>query len=417
MNNNEFLNQYFDGTLGEAEQQVFFSALADDSVLRQEFNDEMLVRNTVRASVFAEAPPADLTNSIFSAVGYSGTTSVGIAPALQTSNFMKVGGYLLSFAVGCVFIVLLNHWGNSTSNTTASRSEQFQQKQQVSNSVATNQSLGSPQNSLQAEKFSHRSYRQMIHSQNKNNAENLLNNRKREDSEFLLIPNQQLPNKSNTSAPQSDVHDEETDNNNKVQISTTATKQPNISEHYSINSVTAAKQPDIYEQESITTLPQTKNFITSLRSLQSVPASGDIASNDRLGINNIALALFYKVDKHFAIGLETGREAFYQEYTHQTDSSTDFIKQNPTMWWGGAAFRGEIPELGWNETLYPYAQVGGGLAESGAYLRTSTGVCFAPLDIVSMNIGVDWTLLRYSAYTLQYSTQKVGWSYSINICF
>ncbi len=438
MNYYELLNQYLDGSLSEAEQQVFFSALADNSALRQEFNDEILVRTAVRERIIAEAPPADLTNAIFSAVGYSGNTVATAGAATQTSGIIKIGGYLLTFIAGCVAIWLWNPRGSSNdiSRNTAVTTTQYQ-NQQFNNNTTTAPMPPSPaasmnkhSNQQQPNNNYSNEYTQFAPidsdiqlsriSKNNHSRLRLANSEKQNNlSENLLSANADTPSNLMTiNTVQTPQVNQELEQKTKQDIlTTTPIVNLNSTEIVSKNTNTTPKQPEFVQREPITPAPSPNDFIFSIRSLQSIPNTEDIASNNTIGINNIAAALLYKVNTNLALGLEGGREPFYQEFTHTTDSSTEFIKQNPTLSWVGPVARFVMPSWGWNEIIYPFAQAGGGIAESGMYLYGSTGICIVPIDRVSMNIGVGYTRLQYTAYSNQYSTGKVGWSYSMNIHF
>lgn len=436
MNYYELLNQYLDGSLSEAEQQVFFSALADNSALRQEFNDEILVRSAVRERIIAEAPPADLTNTIFSAVGYSGTTVATAGVVAKTSGVIKIGGYLLTFIAGCVAIWLWNPRGNSndiTHNTavTVTSNQRFNNKtttapmplsqetsvnkhssqQQLNNNNTSKSTRFAPITSdIQLSRISksNRNRFRLAASENQNNRlENSLSTNADAPSNLTTANTAQTPpvNQGAVQEAEQDI------------ITATPILHLASTETTSKNTYPAYKQPELVRNEQIAQSSSSNNFIFSIRSLQSIPNTEDIASNNTIGINNIAAALLYRVNTNLALGLEGGREPFYQEFTHITDSSTEFIKQNPTLSWVGPVARFVMPSWGWNEIIYPFAQAGGGVAESGMYLYGSTGICIVPIDRVSMNIGVGYTRLQYTAYSNQYSTGKVGWSYSMNIHF
>lgn len=448
MNYNELLNQYLDGTLSEAEQQVFFSALADNVAFRQEFNDEMLVRTAVQSSILAEAPPAALTNSVFTAVGYS-SGSAAAAPTgvvIPTSGLIKFGGYLLSFVAGCIAIWLWNPWGNNSGNlqNSLTRSAQVQNQQfSGNNNTTSNNPLllaqSAPVSAYQnqnAQQYRNNPLRSSSEGDairdmatqkrnfgkkrnpsfglqnnflNDNGRSNdnptptntaIVNQKNATDNEQLLSQNKPVQPDNGISSP------------NKVNISSAA-QEVNSQDSYS-----TPKQQKILQELQQQTTPSDNKLIVSLRSLQTFATAEDIGTNNKIGINNIALAVLYRLNTNFAVGAEVGHEPFYQQYSYKTDSSTNYVKQNPTLAWAGPVVRFSVPSFGWKEVLYPFAQAGGGYAESSQfYMYGTAGICFAPVDMMSMTLGGGMTYLSYSVNSTPYNTQKWGWSYSMNVHF
>ena len=446
MNYNELLNQYLDGTLTEAEQQVFFSALADNVAFRQEFNDEMLVRTAVQTSILAEAPPAALTNAVFSAVGYSSGSGAAVPTGvvIPTSGLIKFGGYLLSFAAGCIAIWLWNPWGNGSGNlqNSLTNSAQVQNQQFTNNNNTTRntplqlaqsapvtayqngqQYNNNPlRSSSEADAIRDIATKKKNFGNNRNNSFDLPNssfNNTSRSNDNLIAPNTAIVNQKNKPDNEQQLSQNKTvqpDNSistpNKINISSAA-QEVNSQDSYS-----SQKQPKILQELQEQTTPSENKFMVSLRSLQTFATAEDIGTNNKIGINNIALAVLYRLNTNFAVGAEVGHEPFYQEYSYKTDSSTNYVKQNPTLAWAGPVVRFSVPSFGWNEVLYPFAQAGGGYAESSQfYVYGTAGICFAPVDMMSMTLGGGMTYLSYSVNSTPYNTQKWGWSYSMNVHF
>lgn len=284
---------------------------------------------------------------------------------------IKFGGYLLSFAAGCIAIWLWNPWGNGSGNfqNSLTNSAQVQNQQFANNNNTTRntplqlaqsapvtvyqngqQYNNNPlRNSSEADAIRDMATQKRKFDNNRNNSFDLPNtsfNNTSRSNDNQIAPNTAIVNQKNKPDNEPQLSQNKTvqpDNSistpKKINISSAA-QEVNSQDSYS-----SPKQPKILQELQEQTTPSDNKFMVSLRSLQTFATAEDIGTNNKIGINNIALAVLYRLNTNFAVGAEVGHEPFYQEYSYKTDSSTNYVKQNPTLAWAGPVVRFSVPSF------------------------------------------------------------------------
>lgn len=413
----DLLNHYLDGSLDETSEQTMFSAIAANDEYRKDFSDALRVRSAVHQETLAITVPEGLTNSVFSSLGYdiveSTSVSAGIPWWRSTLSGIKNSfPYILSSAAGAfVMWYLLSLSSNNNTISINTRQPSY------------------------GESASHHGTEQLPYQNETPTSLHHLQNSEQQDKTPVIIKHHYIYEKKHN-VDKNQTETPAIENNNDLSIGSLP------SENISIE----ITSPLIYKNEPFSinvsdnsfinnhTLPQlqlsdsenefsnnNKNFLPvefSIRSLQLRPQEQvNVAGNDGIGINNIAIALFYRLDSEWSIGIEGGREPFSQTYSIENDIAIENIRQFPTLWWGGLTGRYEGRSLLGKSVPFPTAVGATGLAETGAYFRGTLGIGWDIVPSVTMSVGAELAQLFYSVDQRSYKSTNFGWMYGFTIRF
>lgn len=131
-------------------------------------------------------------------------------------------------------------------------------------------------------------------------------------------------------------------------------------------------------------------------------------------VNNIAANLLYSLDKHHAIGVEFGQEAFAQRYRTTIEGVPFIVDQNPVLPWLGLAYRYTVYP---DEILSPFLHIVAGGTVMGAHGRSIIGFSFSPDSRTRFIAGIEGSLLLYAQDGALFMTPKLGVSYGVSIRF
>lgn len=396
MNYEELLHEYFDGGLDEQRESVLFTALAHDVNLRQEFNDYVNLRSAMQSEVGSNTLPTALSASVFQGLGYS------LPPALVTASSPEVGrasGGLMTYGAYILTSVL------SSALTALVILLLLRPTSTVREVAQTIPATISPERM------------------------------QRETSEPKFVPNT-VP-ASTVSAPvvlsdrktvrvvhPSLISDEvenpaPTRSDNEEDVAVTSAELRSIEQ--AIVSAPHHTLPTINSGEVLADMTSGSSFgldvairsFTS-RSFPSVELPDPAASSM---IDFAVTALYALADNH-AAGIEFGRESFGQEYRQTFSGNGVTVRQNPTLWWGGASYRLEFSDMALlPEMLYPYSQATIGMSEVGPLGRFLLGVRIIPEQRIVFSLGLEGSLLAYPVEKQWYSTTKLGLTYGVSIRF
>lgn len=395
MNYEELLHEYFDGGLDEQREAVLFTALAHDVNLRQEFNDYMNLRSAMQSEVGGNVLPVALSAAVFQGLGYS------LPPALITASSSEVGrasgglmtyiAYILtsvlSSAVTALVILLFLrptspvHVAERTIPATT-----YPESIQRETSEPTFVHKAVPGSITSAPVASERETASVVHPS--------LITEPVEDS----IP---------------------THRDNEEDVVVTSAEPRSIQQAFV--SVPHYTLPTISSGEVLAGATSGSNFglDVAIRSFasRSFP-SVDLPDPAAHSMTDFAVAALYALSDNHAAGIEFGRETFGQEYRRTLYGNGVTVRQNPTLWWGGASYRLEFPDMALlPEMLYPYSQATIGMSEVGPLGRLLLGVRIIPEQRIVFSLGVEGSLLAYPVESQWYSTTKLGLTYGVSIRF
>ena len=371
----------------------------------------VFVRRYIR-KLLSITVPENLTNSVFSSLGYdiieSTAVSIGITWWKSTLNGLKNSlPYILSSAGGAIVMWYL--LSGTQSNLSDVNTLQSVSEKSTSNNVSQQ---FSPQNAG-------------------DDTYQSPNTKKYEKSHVIIKHHYIYENKKNTNESRTETSVIE--NNNDLSLENLPSERSNIeitstslykNEPYSLTLTQSTfnnhSLPQLQLSDSESELSNSsKEFLPlefSIRSLQLRPQERvNVAGNDGIGINNMAIALYYRLNTDWSVGIEGGREPFSQTYSIENDIAIENIRQLPTLWWGGLTGRYEGRTLLGKDIPFPNITGAFGAAETGAYFRSSVGIGWDIVPSVTMSIGAEWAQLFYSVHQKPYKSTNFGWMYGFTI--
>lgn len=85
----EQIHQLLDGELDSIHESALYAELAVNDDLREEMRDQVTLKNAVNNDRMALVPPAALTNSVFSGLGFAAPLAGASAGAVSSGMFMQ----------------------------------------------------------------------------------------------------------------------------------------------------------------------------------------------------------------------------------------------------------------------------------------------------------------------------------------
>jgi hypothetical protein len=393
MNHEELLHKYFDKTLDEQQESVLFAALSHDTELRREFNDYVSLNAAVQSDVGQYAPPAALSASVFKELGYALTPSLA-EESTSATNRSSLGGmpYMVPIFIAVLssvltaFIVLLFVQPYSSSKPVV---------QEVPVAIRTE-----------------------VH--NDKTVEQQVAQTLPEQTTPVFIENRHRKMEANTIEPDFEMVEEM----RSVSLDNEEYKRVENVELYPVEKrvfpdqnypLSVTVKPDEMQTQSDSEL----GIDVSMRSFlsRSFP-SVSLPTGNTNSLNNLAVTALYSLSDKEAVGVELGREEFGQEYHQTLHGETVTVRQNPALWWAGASYRRELPELALvPEMIYPYGQTTIGMSEVGPLGRLLLGVRLIPEQKIIFSFGVESSFLAYPVENQWYTTTKLGFTYGITVRF
>lgn len=395
MNYEELLHKYFDGALDEQQEAALFVALSHDTELRREFNDYVSLGSVVQGEAARNTLPASLSASVFKELGYSLPPAFGVVTSSESRSIsgglLQYGAYILTSVLSSALtaLVILFFLQPSSSSQLAKQKIPVVIQSEKRNSETPKQVL--PQKAV-VEKtvpVPVRSYhREIVSEENRkldaDPADNAVITRNIEE-EHEAIENAELRRVE------------------QMMVHTQKYTLPAIASSDSfLMSASSNLGLDVAVRSSVS------------RSFPSV----SLPEHNAGLMNNITVAAFYSLSDNHATGIEFGRETFGQEYRHTLRGNGVTVRQNPMLWWAGASYRMEFPDMALlPDMVYPYSQATIGMSEVGPLGRFLLGIRFIPEQKIVFSLGVEGSLLAYPVENQWYSTTKLGLTYGISVRF
>ncbi len=148
---------------------------------------------------------------------------------------------------------------------------------------------------------------------------------------------------------------------------------------------------------------------------RSYPA-GSLESKSDPMFNNVAAGVFLPVTDDIWLGLECGQEAFMQVFEGREGARLVEIKQNPRLFWAGAALRYELSQAEF-VGLLPTANLMVGGTDVGPLAKGLIGLTLRPERHVALSFGFEGSLLAYDFQQTWFTSSKLGIYYGMSYKF
>lgn len=383
----EMLTQLLDGELEHGANQFFYDKLAQDEDLQSEMHDHIAIRETVRRDTEAFAPPAELSKSVFSKLGF---VSPMTPPPPKRSYALRFSVLALLLLFVTTFIayqsgIIFNY------ESTAVASSQIEENQALAEQ--TSASIDIPVVKTQANNSASKLNNigaKVAKNKNANLPANIANTTSVENFATNDISEQTITNYALLSNSQQVFM-----NNDLQGFSADKSKMFSASFDFSRN---------IRNQQFI---DNSSGYFKRAKSIN-LRGSYSLSADERALQNGVAgsFALGAYINsgiRNLSIGAEIGREPYSQIFLSE---SGDY-EQNPEIMWLGLALKYDFKELDL-AGFVPFSQVVAGASELGPMGRVYLGASRAIYGSIGFNVGVEGSMLVYKNMNKYYSTNKIG---------
>jgi hypothetical protein len=420
MNYSEMIADFFDGTLSSSEELRLFAALAQDTDVRTEFKEMLLIHNATKQDASAFVIPPASESAIFSRLGFAAATeaaplAVPIAASLpsataSSSIAAQQGGMRLWGVIGAIVCAALlssffttwllrGSWGNT--------SESASNNGNSNNGAPPYYGASFLGSSPQPFVITDTVFRRVIIQERQAFVSAATPRQNRDWERFMNTVGQD----SAKDIIEKNIADE-------------SLKQHNTPALQSIEQRTTLVEPrNSLPHIAAQTTPQTAPQALPLLGL-SVSARG-IVGWSMIGATrtpapeqfptNAAIGALYALSPQHSIGLESGRESFFQRFYTIDGSGVEYrIEQYPTLTWAGAAYRYTmLPE----SALSPFLHLVVGATEVGAMGRGMAGFTYAPDARTTLLLGAEVASIFYQHENTLYFSPKFNVSYGVSVRF
>jgi len=423
MNKSYLVHKYIDEGLPSEQEKILFSELASNSSFREEFQRQMKIHIVASKDMNSIAPPADLKNSVFAAVGFSSpapAVNIDNNPNIQSSvpkasGFNKIASYTLIAILSVLLTVGVYETMNfnrtsiqKNDNTTISENKNLNvinklpdnlplissYEANTDNSTFSNNNDGyNIHNNMPL--FSHSSLSDGVFITNSNEYDAHQQNNRNDD--YLLISK----NLSNFSDYLSDLSNSKLYKSNEYLNRNSLISNSNIIPIYTIGSI----HNHIETNES-------KFVLLFNRDLSHVkPNKNNINPNS---YDNMSLSGIYRLNSNHAFGIEVSYQNYNQEFPIIIGDQKYTLIQSPKLL-AITPFYKYSTNL--TNYLSPYIQAGIGATSVGPIGKLVIGGEVKLVASLKANLSYGASALIYNVDNKLYSTNKYGFVYGLSYGF
>lgn len=423
-----WINNLLDGELSAHDEPSLFGELSVNSDLRTEFKQQLAIRSAVQNDRMALVPPAHLTNTVFSGLGFAAPMA-GAAAGAAGGGFllpwlMKLGLPILSAAAAIGVTMAVS---NAPTNQNASGIAGSAQNENIGSSAssesrsdASNTAANSTANSNAANSSAANSDAEEMLAQLR--AENRRLRGALSSTQERLADEQSQPRSAPPAVPAT------RDVTPPVAVTPTVASDADSYERPQMMAVGAVDVTNTIafdntrDLQSIQTqiMPATITYtpypspMLQVRGFAASALADVNVPNQSVWYENFAVAFLYQTSEKHAFGVEIGSEAFPQRFEGQSNGQTIRYEQRPSsIWWGGL-YRFTAGALG-KTAFSPFVQPLAGGTQYGLLGRLTLGMQYSPTGPLSFIVGVEGTMLGYKFQDSWFTSSKLGLTYGMAV--
>ena len=413
----EQIDQLLDGELDQMHESGLYAELSVNADLRQELREHLALKSAVKDDRMALVPPAMLTNSVFSGLGFAAPFAGAAATTVGTSVvwhwLTRLGIPLLSAitAAGVSWGVASGNFADfvASSGAVVSNSQQQQptateqqavagnEQPQQQQPTATDIELRATNNELRA---TNNELRATIGRLEREHDLALSNRGTVELS--TVEPTTVAPEPSNRGTM------EPTTMTSSLMLNNTITLQRDDTPE-AIRLTQYAVQPPIRSFKGLT---------AQVRGMSLAPTV-DISStvNEQSEwYSNLGLAFMYQMNARSSLGFEVGNESYPMVFQGDRNGQIIQYEQFPSTLWAGVTYRYTFGQFG-EFPMAPYVQGLVGGSRFGPMGRAQIGLQYAPSGPLMFLLGFEGSAMTYSFQNTNYISPKFGLTYGMAIRF
>lgn len=429
---------HLDGQATEAESQALFSAMAEDSDLRAEFDEAVKLDKALMLDKTELTPPPSLTSKVFEAAGFATPAEIPAPPPMgvfgKLINSVATAVVLSSIAfTGLTMFNSMNQQVNTNDNkANIARAINTQIAKQYDMKASPNSIAPMASTSLSSKQIakantanddaSLASYRR--NNRIKGNNKNISNKDKQLANDIVYLATDEDNANNLKNANDSELNEELAQSTGQI-ISQERNEVASFADFYALasseirgqytdnfNIIFGANGNEYLPIEM--KYPSNSNFSLAVNGLFNTnyfPNREILQSNDPL--QNLNLSLNYHYSDNHTFGLELGAEDLQVYEITQIGAKFKFDLK-PTLYWLGLSYRFTFDELIDALPLRAYSQVSIGGSKYGPVTKLGAGLSYELNSKLALSIGYDWTSLMYTHMATYRFTHKTGLKYSIS---
>jgi len=424
------IDQLLDGELDHMHESALYAELAVNADLRNEMRDHLALKSAVKDDRMALVPPAALTSSVFSGLGFAapfaGAAATTVGSSVVWQWLTRLGLPILSAitAAGVSWGVASGNFANMIAQTGAtvepSSEQQLSSEQRAASSEpkatsneqpATNNQQRTTSNEPRATSNELRATSDELRAtSNELRATRTENERLREriaalEAERSLAqsaPPVPVTTESTTASPQRILPLASTLMlSNTVDLQRTADPQT-----VRLMAYDAVRKGQKYPAMSL-----------QVRGMALEPTTSTSVAEQADWYSNLGVGVTYLMNPHSSVVLEGGNESYPMVFTGERSGQLVQYEQYPTTMWVGIGYRYTANSLFTTVPLLPYAQAMLGGSTYGPIGRAQLGLQYAPTGPLVFLLGLEASALTFSYQNTTYISPKYGLTYGMAIRF
>ncbi|MBU3699635.1 MAG: hypothetical protein FGM33_06430 [Candidatus Kapabacteria bacterium] len=388
MQHEQLINDLLDGELDSTGEATLFGQLANDSELRSEFMQQLMIRNAVQSDRATLVPPIPLTSAVFAGLGFAAPLAGAAAGASAVTH---TGGFLSSWLarIGIPFMAAL-----------ASAGITFAVMSGDDPSMASGQggsSTMTPQSAATEPRVVERIVERVVERPSPTDARLVRENEdlRQQLAEVSRQAEQRLLTDENPPVP--------------VTVSQTSLQPTSIE-------ILRDGSEHVLMAEQLTPI-QMPTHVPSF----SLMVRGVNAQSPGLAVlpqtswrDNIGLSMLYRLSSTDAVGIEIGSESFPMVFSGLRNQQQVQFEMQPLVTWAGLSYRHVFSEIG-TSRFSPFAQAIVGGTEFGPIGRASAGIMYSPAGPLSFMFGVEGSALGFTHQNQWFTSTKYGFTYGVAV--
>lgn len=413
MQHEQLINDLLDGELDSTGEATLFGQLANDSELRSEFMQQLMIRNAVQNDRATLVPPVPLTSAVFAGLGFAtpiAGAAAGAAALTHSGGFMttwlaKLGIPLMAAiaSAGITLAVMNNAEGTGGGGGSVSEmSQQSSASEQPPSSESAHQSMAVPKpwNDNSQEPVAERVAERVV--------ERIVERVSPVDA-MLMSENESLRRQ---------VAELQAGNASLQAERSSAEKMTPVvpSAFTSTLDIRRIENDRVLLAEQLTPISAPMHvpaFTLNVRGLSG--QSGALAVTPQTGwYDNLSLAMLYRMTPTDAVGVEIGSESFPMVFSGVRNQQEVRFEIQPLVTWAGLSYRHVFPEIG-TSGFSPFAQALVGGTQFGPIGRGSVGVMYSPVGPLSFMLGIEGSALGFTHQNQWFTSSKYGFTYGVAV--
>ncbi len=402
----EQLIQFLDGELPIEQEQNLFDEMALNPDLRSEMRDGLAVRSAIAKDVEAFTPTPDQTRAVFAGLGLSPPYAGSSGNNRAYAKYLSLVWLFLGLSIGSGLASWLSK--DSFERQYAA----LKNKMQI-----TIDGLNDKLNSSKP----------VMSSVEVPNKDEILTNTKEKVRTVIVYRDRIVPMMNfddHSDAYEMNNYDVMAKQNNVSESDQHIISAAELQTPVAFNHTMPFNSPSISLSNSVQGfigLSWSNNvgyprFWTQVRGIGTLSQVPNISINSGIEeLSNLNVSVGYSFNENFAAGIELGREPFMLRYNGIAKGRRTLYEQQSSMLLGGIVFQGKLSPL---ESLYnvqPVSSMFLGGSEIGPLARFSTGLQYPITQTITLYGGLEYSLLQFQFQSNSFLTQKLGFTYGMQI--